>query len=522
MPTKPIRILLVEDNPGDARLIKETLSDAAANQFELACTERLDLALEHVAQHEYDVILLDLTLPDSSGLHTFERMHAQAPTVPTIVLTGLDIETLGIEAMQKGAQDYLIKGQVDTPLLVRSIRYAIERKILENQLLQSNRLESVGELAGGVAHEFNNLLTGIMGYTQLAISGLAPEDPVCSDLDAVLRSAERASKLASQLLAFSRQQFGEPKVFDFNQLVLNSGKLLRSVFDKDVELVMLLSPDLNLVSADPNQIEQVLLNLVVNARDAMPTGGKLVIETTNLNVDQAQADRWNCPPGMYVSITVNDNGIGMSEEVKRKAFDPFFTTKETGKGTGLGLAICYGIIKQNGGHIDVDSEIDRGTTFKIFLPCSTQEVSLLPQHQKSQDLPNGKETILLVEDEPMVRIMCMRVLYDNGYKVLEAANGEEALRLVQNNPAGMLDLVLTDVVMPRMGGIELATCLREARPDVKLLLTSGYTDEAPTLPCSPNDKIPFLQKPFLPSALLSQVREVLDSQAIIDVLVATG
>ena len=511
MPTKPIKSLLVEDNPGDAGLIKETLSEAATDRFEIACAERLDLALEHVAQGEFDVILLDLTLPDSSGLQTFERLHAQASTIPTIVLTGLDVESLGIEAVQKGAQDYLIKGQVDTPLLVRSVRHAIERKLLENQLLQSNRLESVGELAGGVAHEFNNLLTGIMGYTQLAISGFSAEDPVFSDLEAVLRTAERASKLASQLLTFSRQQVSEPEVFDLNQRILDTGKLFKSVIDKDVELVMLLAPDLNLVSADPNQIEQVLINLVVNARDAMATGGTLVIETTNLNVDQAQADRWNCPAGKYVSLTVNDNGTGISEEVKPRIFDPFFTTKETGKGTGLGLSICYGIIKQNCGHIEVDSEIGNGTTFKIFLPCSTQEVSLLPQHHKREDLPNGKETILLVEDEPMIRTMCMRVLFDNGYKVLEAANGEEALRLVQNHPAGMIDLLLSDVVMPRMGGIELATQLRKARPEIKILLTSGYTDESPNLAGSQNEIMAFLPKPFLPSALLSQVREVLDS-----------
>jgi len=348
-----------------------------------------------------------------------------------------------------------------------------------------------------------------MGYAQLAIAGLSPGDPACSDLEVVLRSAERASRLATQLLTFSRQQISEPKVFDLNQLILDTGKLLRSAIDKDVELVMLLSPDLDLVSADPGQIEQILMNLVVNARDAMPTGGKLVIESANVNVDQAQADRWNCPPGKYVSLTVNDNGTGMSEEVKRKVFDPFFTTKETGKGTGLGLSICYGIIKQNGGHIEVDSELDHGTTFKILLPCSTQEVSLLPQNQERQDIPNGKETILLAEDEPMIRSLCTRVLYDNGYKVLEAANGEEALRLAQNHPAGMIDLLLTDVVMPQMGGIELTSRLGESRPDIKILLTSGYTDEA--LACSPNGSMPFLQKPFLPSALLSKVREVLDS-----------
>ena len=511
MPDNPIRILLVEDNPGDARLTRETLSEAADGRFELSCTGRLDLALEHVASHETDVILLDLTLPDSSGLQTFERLHAQAPAIPMIVLTGMDVESLGMEAVQKGAQDYLIKGQVDTALLVRSIRHSIERKLLENQLLQSNRLESVGELAGGVAHEFNNLLTSIMGYTQLGITGLDPGDPVRSDLEAVLKSAERASKLASQLLVFSRQQVCEPVPFDLNQLILNSGKLLRSVIETDVELVDLLAPDLSHVTADPNQIEQVLMNLVVNARDAMPSGGKLVIETTNTHVDDTQADRWDCRPGNHVLLAVTDNGTGMGEDVRRKVFDPFFTTKDTGKGTGLGLSICYGIVKQNGGRIEVESEIGKGSTFKVYLPCSSQEVSAPPKIQKIQDLPNGKETVLLVEDEPMIRSMCMRVLFNNGYKVLEAANGEEALRLAQNHAPGVIDLLLSDVVMPQMGGIELAGCLHEVRPEIKILLTSGYTDEAPILPGYPNESIPFLQKPFMPSDLLNQVRSVLDS-----------
>jgi len=455
--------------------------------------------------------LLDLTLPDSSGLYTFERMHARAPAVPTIVLTGLDVESLGTEAMQKGAQDYLIKGQVDTPLLVRSVRYAIERKLLENQLLQANRLESIGELAAGVAHEFNNLLASIMGYTQLGISALSPGHPVCSDLEVVLRSADRARKLASQLLTFSRQQVSYTKVFDLNQLILDTRNLLRSVIEEDVEIVMLLSPDLHLVSADPDQIEQVLINLVVNARDAMPTGGKLVIETANLNVNESQADRWNCTAGGYVSLTINDNGIGMSEEVKRKAFDPFFSTKETGKGTGLGLSICYGIMTQNGGHIEADSEIDRGTTIKLFLPCSAQEVPPLSQNQERETVPKGKETILLVEDEPLLRSMYTRVLVDNGYTVLEAGNGEEALRLAQKHPAGMIDLLLTDMVMPQMGGTELARCLRESRPGINVLLTSGYTEEGPNIENSSSQPMPFLQKPFLPTELLRRVREVLDS-----------
>ena len=224
---------------------------------------------------------------------------------------------------------------------------------------------------GGVAHEFNNLLTSIMGYTQLGIAGLSPGDPVCSDLEAVIRAADRASRLASQLLTFSRQQVSEAKVFDLNQLILKSEKLLRSIFEVDVEFVVLLSPDVGYVLADPDQIDQVLMNLGVNGRDAIATVGKVVIATTNVDIDQSQAELWDCPTGKYVSLTVTDSGIGMDEGVKRRSFDPFFTTKETGKGTGLGLSICYGIISQSGGHIEVDSEIGKGTTFQMFLPCST-------------------------------------------------------------------------------------------------------------------------------------------------------
>ena len=511
MSDNQIKILLVEDNPGDARLIEEILSVAGTGRFEIVCAERLDLALEQIAQHPFDVVLLDLTLPDSLGLNTFERMHSHAPAVPIIVLTGLDVETLGTEAVQKGAQDYLIKGRVDTPLLVRSVRYAIERQRLEDQLLQSNRLESVGKLAGGIAHEFNNLLTSIMGYTQFGIAGLPPGDPLRSDLELVLRAAERASELASQLLIFSRHQVSEPKVFDLNQLILDAEKLLPGVFDQNIELVLLLAPDLELVLADPNQIDQVLMNLVANAQDAMPTGGKLVIETTNLNVDQAQAGRWNCRLGKYVALAVIDNGIGMSDEVKRKVFDPFFTTKEAGKGTGLGLSVCYGIINQNGGRINVDSQIDQGTTFNILLPCSTRQVSPRPQNREPDVVSKAKETILLAEDESMIRSMCVKLLCDEGYNVLEAATGEGALRLAQDHGDGVIDLLLTDAIMPHMGGVELARRLRESRPGMKVLLTSGYAEEAPIIEHPSMEKIPFLQKPFLPAEMLQRVREVLNS-----------
>ena len=429
------------------------------------------------------------------------------------ILYSMALETKETQEGEGNFGDRYFKSRVyPSPWGILSVSEDItEGKRLEEQLLQSNRLESIGKLAGGVAHEFNNLLTPIMGYTQLWISELAPGDSLRADLEVVQKSAQRASKLTCQLLAFSRRQPSEPKVINLNQLILDMGQMLRSVIDEDVELVMLLAPDLDHVSADPTQIEQVLMNLVVNARDAMPNGGKLVIETANIPIDQASAVHWAVTPGNYVCLGVSDNGIGMSEEVKPRVFEPFFTTKEQSKGTGLGLSTCYGIMKQNGGHIEVDSELDQGATFKIYLPCSAQANSLLPINEEDENIPNGKETILLAEDDPSVRSMCTRVLHNSGYRVMESSNGEEALRFVQSRSEGKIDLLLTDVVMPQMGGIELATRLGEELPDIKILLTSGYTDEAIVLTGSEKDKLPFLQKPFLPADLLRKVREVLDS-----------
>jgi len=444
-----------------------------------------------------------------------QNLFALLPELENTWLSVLYSKTLETKESQEGEGnlgDRYFKSRVyPSPWGILSVSEDItESKRLEEQLLQSNRLESIGKLAGGIAHEFNNLLTPIMGYTQMWISELAPGDSLRADLEVVQKSAQRASKLTCQLLAFSRRQVSEPKVIDLNQLTLDMSQMLRSVIDEDVELVMLLVPESEPVNADPTQIEQVLMNLVVNARDAMPKGGKLVIETTNVAVDEARAAQWAVRPGNYACIGVSDDGIGMGEEVKKRVFEPFFTTKEQGKGTGLGLSTCYGIIKQNGGHIEVDSEPDNGATFKIYLPCSTQRNSSVPIVEEERIIPNGKETILLAEDEPLVRSTCTRVLHNNGYKVLEAANGEEALRIVQNHSEGTIDLLLTDVVMPQMGGIELARRLGESRPDIKILLTSGYTDESIAPTVSEQGKLPFLQKPFLPADLLCRVREVLD------------
>ena len=511
MSDSPINILLVEDKPGDARLIAELLSSSSDPQFKLTVADRLESGTRLLSEESFDLVLLDLTLPDSDGLDTFEKIQSQAPTVPVIVLTGLDVESIGTAAVQKGAQDYLLKGSVDRSALVRSIRYAIERSSVEWQILQSHRMESIGRLAGGVAHEFNNLLTPILNHTHMAMTEMPMGSEARENLEMVIKAAQRASALTSQLLATSRSQKSEPRSIDLNEVILDNGKMLRSVIDENIEFVSLLHPSLELVKADPAQIGQVLTNVIINARDAMPRGGKIVIETSNIDVDERHAERWGIAVGKHVSMRVTDTGIGIPMEILSNVFEPFFTTKEPDKGTGLGLSTCYGIIKQHAGHIEISSDLDKGTTVQMYLPCSTEIAPLQSvQHQEPDIDASGEETIILAEDEPLVRSMCAKLLRNQGYTVLEAANGEEALRLIDQYCGQKIDLLLTDVVMPQMGGLQLANHLAKSRPEVKILLMSGYTDEAITVGDEAVARTAFLQKPFVSDSLLRKIREVLD------------
>jgi PAS domain S-box-containing protein len=381
----------------------------------------------------------------------------------------------------------------------------------EEQLRQIQKLESIGQLAGGVAHDFNNLLTAIMGQSGMALRALPPNDPVRSNIQEIRKAADHAANLTRQLLAFARKQVIEVKTLNLNDLVLNVDKLLRRLIGEDIELVTLPASDLGQVKADPGQLEQVLVNLAVNARDAMPKGGKLTIETANVTLSQAYARQHaEVTPGEYVMLAVSDTGIGMTEEVKAHIFEPFFTTKEMGKGTGLGLATCFGIVKQIGGHIWVYSEPDQGTTFKIYLPRVEAAADLSAKPEEVDDLPRGTETVLLVEDEPAVRVVAVQTLQEQGYTVLEAANGDEALRVAQERAEEAIHLLLTDVVMPRMSGKELASQLKTIRPGLKVLFISGYTDNAIIHNGVLEPGIAFLQKPFTPEVLARKVREVLD------------
>ncbi len=607
-----IRVLLVEDNPGDARLFTELLRDAGASQLRMVQVDRLAAALDRLKREPFDVMLLDLSLPDANGLDTLERAHAQAPKTPIVVLTGHDDEALAVRAVRAGAQDYLVKGHIDGQLLVRSIRYAsergraiealerreqhyrsliehsldlisilnldgtiryaspsherllghhldqlvgknvlsfvhpddqarfeaallegtngppvecrvhhsdgswrvlesfsrdlshvagvngmvvnardiTERKRLEEQLHHSRRLEAVGRLAGGVAHDFNNLLMVINGYSHMLLDAMHAGDPARLDLEQVVKASERATDLTRQLLAFSRRQGVRSSLVDLNALVREMDRMLRRMLGPDIEFTVLLAPELNAVRADPGQIEQVILNMVVNARDAMPGGGKLLLETRNAGT----------PARDTVALSISDTGIGMDAQVLSRIFEPFFTTKE--QGTGLGLATSYGIIQENGGDIRVESTLGQGTTFRIELPAAAQSADDL-EPPSARNVASGTETILLVEDEDSVRRVVETMLKRHGYNVLSSASPKDALAAAGGHD-GTIDLLITDIVMPGLSGRKMAECLAESRPDMKVLYVSGYGDAS----LSQNDAH-FLQKPFSTDELAAKIREML-------------
>jgi len=381
---------------------------------------------------------------------------------------------------------------------------------LEEQLRHSQKLEAVGQLAGGIAHDFNNLLTAINGYCDLILEDLSPHDSLRTDLLEIRRAGERAATLTRQLLAFSRKQVLEPRVINLNTIVGGMNNMLRRLLGETVELQTHFQPDLGLVKADPGQLEQVILNLAVNARDAMPEGGKLTIETSNAVLDGGFALKdQSVVAGSYITLAVSDTGCGMDSETQSHVFEPFFTTKGRGKGTGLGLSMVYGIVKQSGGSIWVYSELNRGSTFKIYLPALLEAQVPDSINEPSGGLVQGSETVLVVEDESAVRSFTRMVLERSGYRVLEAADGDQALSVSQGH-AGEIQLLVTDMVMPGMGGRQVAETLERRRPSIRVLYLSGYAENSLAQRGTLGSDLPFLQKPFTMEALLQKVRQVLD------------
>jgi CheY-like chemotaxis protein len=371
-------------------------------------------------------------------------------------------------------------------------------------------MEAIGRLAGGVAHDFNNLLTVILGFGELLLSRVGPDDPSRSDLEEICRAGERASTLTKQLLAFSRRQVLEPTILDLNDVLRSMTAMFGRLIGEDIQLVTRLAPALGLVKADAGQLEQVILNLVVNARDAMPTGGKLVLETRDQDLDDTftrTADALR--PGPHIVLTVTDSGVGMDAATRSHLFEPFFTTKKPGKGTGLGLATVYGIVSQSGGYIDVRTELGRGTSFRIFLPRVEAPASIAPAESAGMPKARGSETILLVEDEDAVRRLARRALEAAGYDVLESGDGAGALQLLSTT-ARTVSLILTDVVMPGMSGPEVAARAAQLKPGIRVLFMSGYTDPDVALRGVRELGTGLLHKPFTAAALTERVRSEID------------
>jgi signal transduction histidine kinase len=448
-------------------------------------------------------------------------------TLEQVLRTGVPIETELSTALPDGARTFDLRliperddaGQVASVLLIgRDIteRRRVEERMrqLEEQSRHTQRLEAIGRLAGGVAHDFNNNLTAISGFANLVLMGLDEHDRRRDNLREVQKAVERASALTRQLLAFSRRQVLQPKHIDLNALLADLEPMLRRTIGEHVQLHLSLTPDLEPLWADGSQLQQVIVNLAVNARDAMPGGGELRFTTTLVEVDEAwqrqhQAIAPSIPPGRYVRLTASDTGEGMSRETQARIFEPFFSTKGAGKGTGLGLATTYGIVKQSGGFIWVTSDVNVGTSFEIYLPAVSGAIEPIEPLEPAAAIEGGSETILLAEDDDAVRQFACQTLTSFGYRVLEARDGEEALALAHHSPA-VIHLLVTDIVMPRLTGPALAERLKSERPGTRVLFMSGYADSATTLQDVDCHRS-FLSKPFLPADLLKRVREVLDT-----------
>jgi two-component system, cell cycle sensor histidine kinase and response regulator CckA len=527
------RILYIECSEADIDLTAGYMAEHAPH-LQLDIVRSATEGLELLQRTLVDLVLVDLRMPDMHALDFLRQLRQRGQSVPVVVVTGGGDETAAIAALKLGAYDYICKREgyltqvpyaIDNAIdrfrlmqlnrrleaeLADRERAEAERAHLSEQLQQAQKIESLGRLAGGVAHDFNNLLTVITGHADLMLEKLAPDDPLRENVRNVSAATRRASDLTRQLLAFGRRQLLQPRVMDLNESIRESTSMVSRLLNESVELVTVLDPHLGHVEADPSQLNQLLVNLAVNARDAMPHGGRLTIETDNVSIDDEEAQRHpSFRPGSYVMLAVSDTGIGIQNDVLPHIFEPFFTTKEHGKGTGLGLSMVYGIVKQSGGWIWVSSEVGRGTTFKVYLPRVEGALSVIGA-PAALDSPRGDETVLVVEDQQEVRSLMLHVLRTHGYDVIEAAEGASAVAACEA-VARPISLLVTDVVMPGMSGPTLAAHLRTVRPDMRVLYVSGYTDAAVFEHGTGEQPVTFLQKPFTPSQLTRKVREVLDA-----------
>jgi signal transduction histidine kinase len=510
---QPLRILFI--GLTGAELVRDELRQGGYDPFSEAAATRPQL--EAALGRPWDIAISDFRVGDFGALEALRVIQANGIDLPLIVVSGRIQQADILAALKAGAADHLTRGRlmrlnaaVERELHAAKMRR--ERTRLEEQFRHAQKMEAVGRLAGGVAHDFNNLLTVITGYSDLLLSSRDLNDPQRAALEEIRRSAERGGQLTHQLLAFSRRQPLDPRIVRVNDIILQMEKMLRRVIGEDIELVTIPAASRDAVEADASRLEQVIMNLVVNARDAMPNGGKLTLETGTVQLsDSYSARRLGIRPGQHVTISVSDTGVGMDEETQSHLFEPFFTTKIPGRGTGLGLATAYGIVRQSGGAIGIVSELGKGATARIYLPVAEVKAEAAPGKAPPPEPLTGAETILLVEDEARVRKLIVDVLAARGYRVLEATRGREAVRLAAAHK-GPIHLAVVDVVIPEMSGPDVIREIQPNHPEIRVLYISGYTDEAIMHHGILESGAAFLQKPFLPDVLARRVREVLDAE----------
>jgi signal transduction histidine kinase len=515
----PLNILHLEDSPDDVALVQSAL-EAGGITCATTCVEnRADFvaALEHGG---IDLILSDCSVRAFDGMEALKIARVARPELPFILVSGTMGEELAIDSFKNGATDYVLKERLSQ--LVPAVRRAMqevearaEKTRLETKFIEAQKMEVVGHLAGGVAHDFNNILAIILGYCDMLTSRLDPDSPLLTYTGHIRHASERGVGLTRQLLVFSSTQtVVEPVVLDLNDVVKDMDKMLMHLIEENIEITVVPEMQIGHIKADSGYVGQVLMNLVLNARDAMPDGGKLTITTRNATLDENDLrEHPGASPGEYVMLSVSDTGTGMTGEVKERLFEAFFTTKPRGKGTGLGLTTCQTIVQQSGGHIDVDSEIGKGTTIKVFFPRTGEPLEVAARPDTTMPSARGTETVLVVEDDPSVKQLARHVLESAGFEVLSASNGLDALHTAREHKGSPIRLVVTDVIMPLMDGKVMADWLKTTDPDLKILFTSGYTDDAIAKHGVLGAEVEFLSKPYPPATLVRKVREMLDAPA---------
>ena len=498
---KSLRVLVVEDSPDDADLLLRSLRKGGYEVEYVRVFNESDLRSE-LQNRTWDIVITDFTMPQFDAFSAIKVVRGSGLDLPIIVVSGTVGDDVAVEAMKSGAHDYLLKTNFTrlVPAVEREIREAENRRRWresEDQLRQAQKMEAIGRLAGGIAHDFNNILGVHLMLCDALMERFPEADPTYRDVEEIRKASERAAALTRQLLAFSRKQLMELRVLNLNDVLGGTQQMLQRLIGANIDLIFKADPGLGLVKADVVQVEQIVMNLAVNAKDAMEHGGRLTISTTNAVIGPGELMSLRAvPAGEYVSVTVSDTGSGMAESTKARIFEPFFTTKEQGKGTGLGLATVYGIVKQSNGFIFVNSELGKGTTFRIFFPRIHPDDQPRPR-VKTQVLPkrDSGQTVLVLEDQAMFREVMSSLLKEQGFKVICPANTTEAAQVIENHQ-GPIDILLTDVVMPGASGPELAKKFLKKRAQARVIFMSGYTDEALEKFDFQDADISFLQKPF--------------------------